>query len=180
MILLAIHPSLLPSAHPTFSRGSHIAFCSGRWQSGAPNPPQPTPRSWVPVTEGKTVNPLYNAADKSLSQGCAMGKENHTVAYGGCGIIRWSEIFTWGISVEELICGLLGGIPLVWQVVKQQEMIKSAVTLFISKQFGQLHLPPMEKDITGSLCYCTLEVESSRLAVEALDLSNSIKAFSQH
>jgi len=29
------------------------------------------------------------------------------------------------------------------------------------------------------VCYCTLEVERSRLAVEALDLSNSIKAFSK-
>lgn len=28
-------------------------------------------------------------------------------------------------------------------------------------------------------CYCTLEVERSGLAVEALDLSNSIKAFSK-
>lgn len=30
-----------------------------------------------------------------------------------------------------------------------------------------------------NVCYGTLEVESSRLAVEALDLSNSIKAFSK-
>lgn len=36
----------------------------------------------------------------------------------------------------------------------------------------------MDKN-TRSVCYCTLEVESSRLAVEALDLSNSIKAFSK-
>lgn len=40
------------------------------------------------------------------------------------------------------------------------------------------YLPSTGKN-TSSVCYSTLEVESSRLAVEALDLSNSIKAFSK-
>lgn len=57
----------------------------------------------------------------------------------------------------------------VWSALLHMQIASSGHIL--SSIYGQKN--------TSSECYCTLEVESSRLAVEALDLSNSIKAFSK-
>lgn len=66
--------------------------------------------------------------------------------------------------MEDPLTGLLGCILSVCQVLVKQNVRITAM---------------LKDKNTSSVCYSTLEVESSRLAVEALDLSNSIKAFSE-
>lgn len=112
----------------------------------------------------------------------------------GDGVMSPSDIFTKrstsGISEEDLNCGLLGCVLL--QVLFKQNVRRTAMfrtvplslkavwsaELNMLPHLDTFYLPSTGKN-TSSVCYSTLEVESSRLAVEALDLSNSIKAFSK-